>query len=344
MNRRCPRRRSSIAGQQRVRERYRCAQVDIERAVELLDVNASSGPTPAARRWRRGCRPRRPRRAAVSTSRRLVEVDGHRARAELGRERLEHVAAPAGQDQLRAARVQRARDRLADSTGGAGERATVEPREIAPSCGAYRVGCETLAIRVVRPDGRRQDRDSRRAGRAAARARRAIRSPSPPTRCRSTRASRRSPGLPRAAEQRGASSIACLVPATRRDASASGEYAQLAHAEIDDLLAAGGARSSSAAPACTCAPRSPSSTCARRRPKAARALDGRAASATAPPALHARLGAPRRLGGRGRSSRTTASGSCVRWSCSSSGELEPPRGAVAAVERASCATRRCSRG
>ena len=47
---------------------------------------------------------------------------------------------------------------------------------------------------------------------------------------------------------------------------APGRFAELAHAEIDALLAEGGARSSSAAPASTCAPRWPSSTCARRSP------------------------------------------------------------------------------
>ena len=35
----------------------------------------------------------------------------------------------------------------------------------------------------------------------------------------------------------------------------AGQYAEFAHAEIDDMLATGSGRSSSAAPACTCAQR-----------------------------------------------------------------------------------------
>ena len=59
-------------------------------------------------------------------------------------------------------------------------------------------------------------------------------------------------------------------------------------------------RSSSAAPACTCAPRSPSSTCARRRRRAS-ARRSRPGSSAAGPGLHAELAA--RAPGRGRRDR-----------------------------------------
>ena len=145
------------------------------------------------------------------------------------------------------------------------------------------------------------------------------RSPSPPTRCRSTRASRSSRARRRAAEQRARSSTGCVVvPAGRRDASAPGEYAELAHAEIDGLLAARPApdrrrrhrplparrarraRPAPAArrPACASAGRPSSRRAARRRctpssraraPWAAEAID-----AQRPPAHRARARAARR--------------------------------------------------
>ena len=59
-----------------------------------------------------------------------------------------------------------------------------------------------------------------------------------------------------------------LVSFLPLDASFSaGQYAELAHAEIDALLARGGVRSSSVVPASTCARRSPSCACARPRPR-----------------------------------------------------------------------------
>ena len=56
----------------------------------------------------------RPRRGSARSH-------GHRPRAELGRERLEHVRTTARQDEARAARGERPRDRVAEPAGGAGE-------------------------------------------------------------------------------------------------------------------------------------------------------------------------------------------------------------------------------
>ena len=103
----------------------------------------------------------------------------------------------------------------------------------------------------------------------------------------------------------------------------------------------GGGRSSSAAPASTCAPRWPSSTCARRRRRRARALDaelhrarpGRAARACWP---SARPRPPRA------SRRATARGSCARSSCSTAASSRRRRRRrLAAVDRPTRATRRC---
>ena len=64
------------------------------------------------------------------------------------------------------------------------------------------------------------------------------RSPSPPTRCRSTAASRPSPACATAAEQaRLEHRLVSILPVDAR--FSAGEYAALAHAEIDGLLAAG---------------------------------------------------------------------------------------------------------
>ena len=51
----------------------------------------------------------------------VAEIDGQCARTELGGERVEHVGAPAGHDQLAAAGGDSARDRVADAARGAGE-------------------------------------------------------------------------------------------------------------------------------------------------------------------------------------------------------------------------------
>ena len=127
--------------------------------------------------------------------------------------------------------------------------------------------------RHLRPHGGRQDGGGDRARRACCARAARIRSRSRPTRCRSTRASRRSRG---AATRRGAGA-AGAPPGRLRAGHAhvlGGEYMPLAHAEIDAALAARPAPDRGrAAPASTCARRSPSSTCSRRRPRRAGALD-----------------------------------------------------------------------
>ena len=129
----------------------------------------------------------------------------------------------------------------------------------------------------LRADRRRQDGAGARARRAAARPRRAA----------GRRLGRRAAGLPRprdahrrrrrAAEQaRLEHRLVSILPVDAR--FSVGEYAALAHAEIDGAARRGRAgRSWSAAPACTCAPRSreldAAPAAARRGP---RALGGRA--------------------------------------------------------------------
>ena len=92
--------------------------------------------------------------------------------------------------------------------------------------------------RAVRPDRRRQDRRrASRSPRGCARAASA-RSPSPPTRCRSTRGLEILTGV---ADRRAARELehrlVSFLPVDARFSVA--EYAALAHAEIDALLAAG---------------------------------------------------------------------------------------------------------
>ena len=91
------------------------------------------------------------------------EIAGqHRRAAELGGERLEHLAARAGHRDLRALRVQRARDRAADAAGRAGdERGLAGQIEHAAPLRAARV---SRARRLERRDILR--RADRRAGRA----------------------------------------------------------------------------------------------------------------------------------------------------------------------------------
>ena len=63
--------------------------------------------------------PTSPQKALDRAGVREVERARLRAVAELGDELVEHLGPPPGEDQMRAARVQRARDRLADAAGGA---------------------------------------------------------------------------------------------------------------------------------------------------------------------------------------------------------------------------------
>ena len=90
------------ARQQRVRERDRGAQVDRERAVDLLH---REGVQRAGGR-QRGVGDQDVHVAGLADETvdlaGLDQVDGERARAELLRERLEHLGAPAREDQLAA--------------------------------------------------------------------------------------------------------------------------------------------------------------------------------------------------------------------------------------------------
>ena len=127
------------------------------------------------------------------------------------------------------------------------------------------------------------------------------------------------------------SSTACCRSCPSTQPFSAGAYARRAHAEIDaPARARAGGRSSSAAPACTCARRSPSSTCARRSPAAVRERRRTRPRRARRAALHAELPRARRGGGR-RSSRPTRSASSARSSCSTPATRRP-RGA-AAVDR-----------
>ena len=152
---------------------------------------------------------------------------------------------------------------------------------------------------------------------AAARRAARTRSRSPPTRCRSTAgleiADRACPTRRsgRALEHR-----LRLVPAV--DATFSvGQYAELAHAEIDALLAAG-------APADRRRRHRPlparragrARRCARRRPRTCASAGRRSSSARRARGAARAPRAARAVGGGRRSTRTTASGSCARSSCS----------------------------
>jgi hypothetical protein len=104
-----------------------------------------------------------------------------------------------------------------------------------------------------------------------------------------------------------------------------GEYAGLAHAEIDELLAKGRGRSSSAAPACTCGLRSPSSISSPQPPP----RSGRAGRPNSPSTAPRRCtrswpAAPR--GRPRRSTRATAAGLVRAHELLDLGELEPPQG------------------
>ena len=104
----------------------------------------------------------------------------------------------------------------------------------------------------------------------------------------------------------------------------AGQYAELAHAEIDDLLAAGrrpivvggtGLYLRAALAELDLRPPPPEGV----RERWTAELETHGA-----PALHALLARARRRGPPRGSTRTTASASCARSSCSTPGELEPP--------------------
>ena len=99
----------------------RRAQVHLERPVDLLDREGVERPR--GRQGRVGDQDvdvaglgHEPGHLGT-----LGEVDGQGAPAQLGGQRLEHVASPAGQDQLRAAPGEGPGDRVADAARGACE-------------------------------------------------------------------------------------------------------------------------------------------------------------------------------------------------------------------------------
>ena len=217
--------------------------------------------------------------------------------------RADHAAGAAA-DQLRRAAAPRGRPRASPP---APPRCVPEANTIArshgspPSACAGRGAASSAASRaspaVERPVPIRTDirhrrysapcrapdhRRDLRADRASARPRWRSRSPSGcaptartrsrsrPTRCSSTAGLEILTGAPTAAERaRLEHRLVGTLPLTG-DLQRRRVRARRAHAEIDALLGRAGGRSSSAAPACTCAPRSPSSTCARPSTRAIR--------------------------------------------------------------------------
>ena len=92
-----------------------------------------------------------------------------------------------------------------------------------------------------------------------------------------------------------------------------GEYQRLAHEAIDEIVAAGGRRSSSAAPASICGRRSPTSGCRRPRRRAPGSGGRRLYDQLGPEAAHALLAEPRRRrGGPCPPERPAARGACAR--------------------------------
>ena len=75
-------------------------------------------------------------------------------------------------------------------------------------------------------------------------------------------------GVASAGRARGAGSPPALVPAARRDVQRRRSTPSSHTPRSTGCSPRAARRSSSAAPGCTCAPRSPTSTCARRRPRA----------------------------------------------------------------------------
>ena len=192
-------------------------------------------------------------------------------------------------------------------------------------------GCVAPAsARALRPDRRRQDRRRDRARRADPRARRAaggglgrraagLRGPGDP---------HRRAGRARSARGSSTASISFL-PVDARFSVA--EYAALAHAEIDGLLAEGatpivvggtGLYLRAALAELAAAPAAAGGVRERWRPSCARAGRRRCT----PSSRARRRGRPRR------STRATATGSCARSSCSTQGVLEPPAQAQPAVD------------
>ena len=144
-------------------------------------------------------------------------------------------------------------------------------------------------------------------------------------RCRSIAAWRCSPAFPRRREQaRLEHRLVSILPVDAR--FSAGEYAQLAHAEIDGLLADGRAADRRGRHrACTCAPRSPTSTCARPRPTRSAGAGRRSSSgAVRRPCTPSSRGGRR---GRRRTVEPRDRSRLVRYlELDELGELEPPSG------------------
>ncbi len=102
-------------------EHHRRAQVDVQRAVDLLDaeVQERAGGGHARVGHEDVGAGGLVRQALHRVG--IGEVDGEHAAAGLRRQRLEHVGAPAGQDERRARAGETARDRVADATRRAGD-------------------------------------------------------------------------------------------------------------------------------------------------------------------------------------------------------------------------------
>src|SRR5664279_1043735 len=139
--------------QQRVRERDRCTQVHRQGSVDLLHRERLQ-------------RSRRRQRCIVDQDvhlaglagqavdlARLDQIDRPRARVELASQRLEHVRAASGQQQLAAALGHGPRNRLADTAGGCGEK-HARPRDLHLA--------KPMQIRRRRPTRRRRSRRPRR--------------------------------------------------------------------------------------------------------------------------------------------------------------------------------------
>ena len=275
--------------------------------------------TRAARRWRRGCRPRPPRPASRATSARSARSTASARAAELGGQRLEHVDAPTRQDQ----RSRRGRRAPARSRGRcpplAPVSSTVEPA-ICTSCEPIRDG----VIALFGPTG---------VGKTAV-----------------------AVALARLLRARGEDPVAVSADAlqvyagleTLTGAATPAEQAQLEHRLVSFLPRR---RDLQRRPVRAARPRRDRRAARRRAPAdrrrrhrpvpargadrarpapaaargGARALDGRARTRAARRRCtrgspNARRGRPRR------SSRTTASGSCARSSCSSSASSSRRRG------------------
>ena len=102
-----------------MRKQHRRAQVDIERAIDLIAREALE----PSRRGYAGVGDQDVDLSGLLEEAidlgGVAEIDGERARLELLGERLEHVGSPTGEDQLSAEVTQRPRDRLAQAAAGA---------------------------------------------------------------------------------------------------------------------------------------------------------------------------------------------------------------------------------